>query len=374
MKPKNYLPIFLTVMFVVIYSSTAMSDSENSWQSLNQRYLGPLLRLVYGGDIPSRSEIESLVLPASQYPNGQAIIDGSLLSVFSTPTGRRWCGEVLRGDANLIAYHTGASLDAAQVIASGCQGEVAETERSILQNSRKEFAPRYYSFMIVGKRKTAIESWTSSMNETVFVVEDKSLDEAKLIRLIIHELAVYFDSKSRLTPKRAATLPGFDAKLPEPACAAQSALGNPMISFALSAMRAFEVERALESELSAQGAHIAPEEGLSPILDKGRCTERIEKVIDLMMPLSTHIWAHGNYTQYCSLDGQSGLYFEIGMMTRHSPEKVKYWVDKDLKAFRKAMASSGDTEEKFCEYYLRPEISGRNIHFSSGPRPRIKGW
>lgn len=219
----------------------------------------------------------NLAFAASQTPAAdtafQSQIDTAFGLIFKTKVGQTICRDILGADAEAISLHLGVTLANARVFASECSSgfEPAEwvyptSPNDIQKISHAGQRPKKY---VLQKSSQAfpLESWTDpvSNSTTILTLEGESLPFGRLVQILSHETAVYFDSKTNPAHPSAASIttlrdlnpsgPGLINPL--------VAVTNPLVGHTLTYLRALQVEFAIMDELVDRGFLHEPDSDLS---------------------------------------------------------------------------------------------------------------
>ncbi|NJL25694.1 MAG: hypothetical protein HC902_11315, partial [Calothrix sp. SM1_5_4] len=194
----------------------------------------------------------------------QSGIDDAFAAILNTQLGKAICTQILGADAGEIEMHLGVSRSAAKVLAAGCPFGATKhewiypTENGDIRKLKlRPGRPRHYR-VVLTDRDYPIESWTEPFtNTTVILTKDPSITRARLIQVLAHEMAVYFDSKANPAHPDALRLPSLHelslALQSRPGLDPLVALSNPLTAHTLTYARALQVEHAIVSELVGRG-------------------------------------------------------------------------------------------------------------------------
>lgn len=196
-------------------------------------------------------------------------IDKAYGLIFKTQIGQTICRDILGADAEAITLHLGVTLAKARVFASECSSgfEPAEwvypTSPSDIQKiSHAGQRPKKYVLQI-SSQAFPLESWTDpvSNSTTIMTLAGETLTFGRLVQILAHETAVYFDSKTNPAHPSAESITTLrDLKLNGPGLINPLvAVTNPLIGHTLTYLRALQVEFAIMDELVAKGALHAPD-------------------------------------------------------------------------------------------------------------------
>lgn len=396
--------------------------------ALAARFEAPFAFLISGSEEPrSRSSDE---------PEIQNQIDSAMIDIMGTSLGVRICHDILGAQPHAIELHLGVSAGAARTIAQGCQAQGplstwVSTARSgsIKKMSVGENLKRHYVFLVNGDL-LPFDSWTEPYtNTTVFVIHskrDKPINRQRLIQLLAHETAVYFDSKAQLGHPDAALLPALRNLKFSPLEASHSpaiAVMNPLIAHSLTFVRALQVEKDMVADLVAAGKMSWPEEYsdrlISNLLSPACRVECLGKVVrdmrEIYLPLTlplvafsptyraqkrielqylmfdTELWPAlnraldeypRNYIDSLGSPSQKPFMEMIQFFARPSDspefeaeEKIfrdLLWPEDYSTLMRTRVATADGRKLSLIEFMKEPLLGGANISYSNGPRVRIR--
>ena len=357
----------------------------------------------------------------------QRDIDSAIQEIMLTRVGQAICQKILGADPAALEFHLGVSPEAAVTIAQSCNGDfdstwIFETSRQdIRQLTLKSFKPRKYA-LLSAETVFPIESWTDAhTNATVFMAGREGVSHERLVQLLAHEMAVYFDSKANPAHTDAQNIPAIrDLRLQTTArMNPLVAVSDPLVAHTLTFVRALQVEYSIIDELITMRKIVAPadhEDVYLKFLISDACREECLEalVVDMRntyLPIGLPLLAFASHfraivpkelarakplwtqQQWAGL-GQSinNLPLEfldrqysgspitdlqrIFVTTNPAPafQAVAKFLTEDLWPIEKpaivqTRLASGET---FLEFMKVPLLSGYNILLSSGPRVRVK--
>lgn len=357
----------------------------------------------------------------------QQDIDNAFIEIMRTQIGQSICQQILGGQPEAIAFHLGVSKSASEQIAQGCHGAspspwVQETSyQDIRKLNIKPFQARKYT-ILSAETTFPIESWTDPFtNTTVLLAGRDGISHERLVQLLAHEMAVYFDSKADPAHPDAQLIPALrDLQLIEKApMNPLVAVTNPLTAHTLTFVRALQVEYSIVNELIASGKIVPPKDHdnqyLQYLISPG-CTESCleylildmrQSYLQISLPLlafAPHFRAllaqeiprlNPNWSQDQWARMQAALntlpveflktqftgnpiadlqrVFVSDDSSKPAFQTVSRFLGEDLfplewQALTKTSLPSGQT---FLEFMKTPLLSGYNILLSSGPRVRV---
>ncbi|MCB9026281.1 MAG: hypothetical protein H6625_08195 [Bdellovibrionaceae bacterium] len=394
-----------------------------------------------------------LVVEAQSNMELQQLIDNSIYKISKSLIGQQIIYRVLKCQAEVIELHLGVSAEMANTMALECQNIspnqlVNENENFVKQSPLnslikttdeerlKVSKKRTYTFLITERNEWKIDSWTnSSTNDTSIVIQwDKDgsylIDEARIIEILSHETAIYFDSKYWAGATQFSALPGVKQFFNHFSISRDKvtlALDNPFIAHSLAFLRAFKVEQEITSELSRRNLisfsskdQVRRKEKIeSFLMCKAYCLHKFlqkqaEYQKDVALPLFAYapsyrarLWTDimsKTFTDSNKFKGQSSL--KLKKLLVEVPSKFYLQnTDHNIHIILESLSYNLDLKNRFpnmdkfnnfvisevlpvhfknlekqdyvliqqsaLEYMTEPLLSGYNIRMSSGPRPRI---
>lgn len=201
------------------------------------------------GPAPSQAQSALLI--------DQGQIDAAYAMIFKTQMGKAICRQILGADGEAIRFHLGVSAEAAAKLASDCPRTArhrwifATKPEDIRKLTLKDSSPRVYR-VLQSQLTFPIDSWTDPFtNSTVLVTPTWPMAFERLVQLLAHETAVYFDSKANPAHPDAQKIPEL-RQLPlhtQGAIDPLIAFSNPLQAHAMTFVRALQVESEILREL-----------------------------------------------------------------------------------------------------------------------------
>lgn len=364
---------------------------------------------------------------AAEVP-AQHEVDRAFDLILRTQVGKAICRDILGADPQALELHLGISREKSIAIAGDCRGHEASewiyptSPADIRKLSIKANKPRRYK-LAHSDKKFPIESWTDSIsNVTTVLTHTKPVAFSRMVQILAHETAVYFDSKSHPLHAGGQDLPHLrDLNLrQEGLMDPLVALSNPLQAHTLTYLRALHVEFAILGELVSQDLITAPADLSDPYLMhlvSDRCrelciAELIANTRSLYMQFSLPLLAFSphyralvlqelprvkpNWSDIQWASSQQTLaVLPVQFMKNQFTgdvvaDLVRFFLkdESQLRAFEAAGAflthdlwplewkaistsrfASGLT---LLEFMKRPLLSGYNISLASGPRVRVR--
>lgn len=360
-------------------------------------------------------------------------IDSAYRKILSTEVGLSICNNILNADAKMLVFHLGISQGAAQQLASDCKGAtpgpyVFPTDAQEIRKLTLKPDAKSRKYLLSPSPITfPIESWTEPFtNTTVFLGDEDDLSEERLVQLLAHETAVYFDSKANPAHQDAKKIPRLrdtfrslnttGGRGMDPLVAAS----DPLIAHSLTYIRALQVEYAIVRELVNRGAIRAPLDYADPYLNslvaetcRESCLEDlIVKLQPVYAPISLPLlafapnfrsllsqevarlqpkWDRVQWARFQFSVNQSPASFFNGPFTGQPVadlqrvfgsnvqasgefQTVRQFLREDMwplewPALTHTQLSNG---QPLLEFLKAPLLSGYNISLSSGPRIRVR--
>ncbi len=358
----------------------------------------------------------------------QQDIDLAFDMILRTQIGKAVCRDLLGADAQALELHLGISKAKAEIIAKNCAGSEPSqwiyptSPNDIRKIALKPSRARSYK-LVRSEQAFPIESWTDPFaNTTTIVTTSKKLSFPRLVQILAHEMAVYFDSKSHPLHPGAEEIPHLRNLniMSEGKLNPMVALSNPLQAHTLTYLRALQVEFAILRELVDLELIVAPKDLSDPYLlhlVSEKCAQAcIEELIvnmrEAYLPVSLPLLAFAPHYRAVMLrelpkiqdvmtidqrsQAQYALnYFPVQFMKRQFTGDVvsdlsrvffadeseatgfqivtsflqdTLW-DLEKPALFSAHFTSGVT---LLEFMKRPLLSGYNIALASGPRVRVR--
>ncbi len=357
-------------------------------------------------------------------------IDLAFTEILHTRMGKAICANILGAQPEAIAFHLGVSAQRAKEIASDCMGSQGSpwiVETSYLDIQKLTLVPykgRRY-FVDTAPTSVPIESWTDPFtNATILFSKEGGLAYPRLVQLLAHEMAVYFDSKANPAHRDAQNLLAMRNLKLSPALGMDPliALTDPLVAHTLTFVRALQVEFAIVDELVANGRIDAPKDNgdaylrylISPQCQQECLMDLVARMHETYLPIGLPLLAYAPHfrsllageilhlgpnwstpqwalyqrsvnqypADYLSLENSAGRgplagvrrMFDSGQQAAPDFQAVTDFERDDLWVLEKPVLIGTKTEsgETLLEFMKRPLLSGYNIMLSSGPRVRVR--
>ena len=364
----------------------------------------------------------------------QQWIDEQTETIFKTNIGLALCHQVFGSSVNLLQDHLAISTPAAQRIALNCANW--DLPHLFIDNHRvygpmkmtksEAFQKRHYQFLLSENTNWPFDSWTdASTNQTILLTQwPHTYNSDSFLRMMAHEFAIYFDAQYYVgSPDWWAI--HADQKF-QIITANQDrlflAVNNPVIASILAYMRAFRVEHEIIEQIrNGQNEldYLFAAQPL-PFLDL-RCGHDclmnfVKAQSFALSPYSLALTAYsGSYKeQKIEAVGRESAMFSghasllsssveqysrrfirrtkystmpfVALMESMGPWQYKHHQNRvqtlfenvilpqDFEVLDAARVYLPETRRtiSFLQWILQPVLSGRNVDFSSGPRPRIR--
>lgn len=359
-------------------------------------------------------------------------VDRQTKLLFSTEIGLALCNQVLDANVDDLQTYLAVSRPMAMQIAVSCSKYVAphpfvdryKVSGPIKMTKSAAFEKRHYQFIISENNQWPFDSWTdAATNQTVIIAQGDQKDSHLFSESMAHEFAIYFDGQYSVGTQEWWDI-HKDEKF-EITNADQEklffAVNNPVIAAILSYMRAFRVEQQILQEISdGYSSEFVKANYDNPafIFLNEKCDHNclmnfVKSQSFALTPYALALMAYsGSYKdkkieellQKNPSDGHLLRFtmYNFGKQLALHPqyhflpfialvESMQNWIPKrlipaiqslfnnsilpeDLKLLDKARVKLHDSGEtvSFLQWILKPVLSGRNVDFSSGPRPRIR--
>lgn len=361
-------------------------------------------------------------------------IDEKTTDLLKTAPGLALCHQVLGANTTALQNYLAISAPAATQIALNCATHEGShnfvddftVTGPIKMTKSVAFQRRHYQFLLTDENKWPFDSWTdAATNQTVLVLPKKhGQDPNVFLQMLAHELAIYFDGQYSvgtqewwsLHANKKFTIVSADRER------LFFAVNNPVIAAILSYMRAFRVEQEMMKELLEDRPETVAQydelafQFLSYSCDHDCLMNFVKAQSMALSPYALALTAYsGSYKnkKIKELEASSPilsyrasiLSLSLDSFDRHFIKKTKYnvlpfisiidsmnsWLPRqflhsvqelfetkilpeDFKHIEEAKVFLADSNEtiSFLQWILQPVLSGRNVDFSSGPRPRIR--
>lgn len=371
--------------------------AKNAWAQLEVHKL-PLLsrttnlnanggdQIFQGDSFVLKTDLEvARILPKqfrfANHKMAQAMIDRLTLRIFESASARRGLCFLNSQENNDIRHFLGVSKKAAIEIGRMC-GPVKLTK---LQSSRlvamkaKLFSeetfqkPKNYAFAFPAEEVPKIEGFTAKSGMTLIVLNQREVSEARLIRLMSHEIAMSFDQLGSMSTKRFSfdwdwhlnviySKDSFGRVFKDPTNLEdfRCALRDPAIRYGAATERAirFEDQVIADLGLSALSPPLASTESCARTI--GVRAVQISPIVAL---LESEIQSE-QLREDCGVD-----FLKDARRAQTLVGRIKF-----LAATQLEFVGGGSIN--LCELLVNPRIGPRHPENDrhSGPRPRIGGW
>lgn len=368
----------------------------------------------------------------------QSQVNSVISEIMSTKVGQALCYHVLGADHAVIQHHLGVSPDVAKKIAQSCADGapfvpwISPTPSDKIRKlSVTEGKRRKYRFIL--QDSIPFDSWTEPYsNTTVFVIHStrkKPINRQRLLQLMAHETAVYFDPKVVVGHDDITKIPElkkFRVISKDKTCDPKVSAMNPVIAHTLTFIRAMQVEGAITLELAQRpySNFRIPEDYKNPRLKKiigGQCgedciDELVNEMSEIYLPLSLPMvtmapfyrgkkreqikklelsktdpkkWRALEYalnilpSSYQSFtEGTSEMPFmdliqyfvsvpDFNFKETESTFREVLWPE-DWECVKSAVVPLARYRSSLLKFMGTPLLSGYNIQMSNGPRVRIR--
>ena len=275
-------------------------------------------------------------------------IDQTTLSILSTPSGKSFCGAVSKNfESFKAAFFLGDS--AARKGFRICQGHFA------LKQPHRVFQKKYL-VVFTNMSDSKIDGWTTPRNETFIFVVRGELNTNRLTRTIAHEMAISYDRKEQIGFGGIVDSPKLGILENEASCLSLSILRNAKVKHALSAARAFDIEKRIARELGL----ILPE-GFAAWENKS-CLDKMSFLEPYLTPLSGALSAEALINSL--MDQPLCIATPIRNLSFHQGLQIL----SDL-----TFTFTDGTRRNACEYLSEGWPYFPGVSFRGGPGPRIGG-
>lgn len=168
-------------------------------------------------------------------------IDQATLRIFSSPTGKKFCGAVIN-DYQTFKNSFFLNTSYAKKAFILCKGHFA-TKRIF------RLFPKKYFLALSESNNFIADGWTTPRNETFLFIAKSEFTDDRLTRTLIHELAISLDGKEQIGFLGILDSTNLNIQLDDQSCNSIPLIRDGQIKHTLSTLRAFDVERQISNEL-----------------------------------------------------------------------------------------------------------------------------
>lgn len=361
----------------------------------------------------------------------QQDIDRAFELILTTSAGQAICTHILGASPEALEMHLGLSKSAASRLAKTCGPTpvpdwLYPTKPSDIRKLtiRNQMGRTYQ--VVKTLQVYPIESWTDNFtNTTIILTESLPISRTRLVQVLAHEMAVYFDSKANPQLPDAQKLPQLASLdiVSKTKLDPLLTLSDPLIAHTLTFARALKIERSILEELVQKRLIEAPSDFNDHYLNyllSDRCTKvclehlivnmreayiplslallafapsyrahMLDELPKLKLPWTTDQWRRTqmalyqlpveflkNQTRGDSMANVRQLFLNLPGSDSNSGSgaDVIGFLNYDLwplewKSLDQAKLSSGTD---LLDFMKVPLLSGYNIMLSSGPRVRVR--
>ena len=288
--------------------------------------------------VTSRSEI---------YP----LIEKAYVDIFSSKLNQSLC--LATGDFTNISVTLGLSSEKSVEISNLCKVKT--------KNSFKHFS-REYTIVFDPEKKLPFDSWTNLSGMT-YLIFDRQVSYEKLKLMLVHELAISIDGKSKLLYtgflRHQNTFEGMSFDIQDNKVKAFNFAARDDFQHAFATIRATEIEKYLLSQKPPS------------LVNHNECTSQFKKYLDFIRSNKS--------TEFVKKPQLNALDYLINRMNDVESEKynesnyaehLNMMTDPSIKLDDRHLG-----RVTFCQYMSYPMFSSNNYYsmFSNGPRPRTGG-
>ena len=292
----------------------------------------------------------SQVYRMDKRPYLQKKIDSIYTDIFKTKTGQKICQQRTDGSIPSITNYFGISSDIAMKISAVCQ--------PFDSNKKVSSHPQKY-YLVATEDHFSLDSWTTHKNETYFYIDAikyKNLNSDAfynhLTKLIMHELNIKSDTTEVMLTQLLEGKKGIKSNFHD--CEIQSAVNNPYIKNAFRAIRSFELENKIMSEMN-------PQVNISKI--GYSCREKIKSILQPVLDIASNLQPDDVYFAYTVLN-------KCSQNLNQLPENF----DKVINILLSTTIENNKLSTSLCDYLSKPNYTNESrLILTSGPRPRVGG-
>lgn len=275
-------------------------------------------------------------------------IDELTLSILSTPSGKSFCGAVSENfESFKAAFFLGDT--AARKGFQICRGQFAQKQPYRLFQKK-------YLVVFTDMSDLKIDGWTTPRNETFIFVVQNEFNTARLARTLIHEMAISYDRKEQIGFSGIIDFPKLGIQETEESCLSISILRNAKVKHALSAARAFDMEKRIARELG-----VALPEGFAAWEGKS-CLDKLRFLEPHIISLSSALSAE----ELVNTLMDKPLCIAAPIQIKNSQQGLQILSELTL-------TFADGTRRNACEYLSDGWPYFPGVSFRGGPGPRIGG-
>lgn len=285
------------------------------------------------------------------FPQIQQLVDQAITRIVNTPTGHKMCSQTTGGEAQRIKDYFGVSTKTAEALSKTC------TPKTPVKLPVKHERTREYILIQTSDENHPVEGWTTPHNVTYVFLSPKDFNEKFLLRVLTHEVATKLDMKEQwgwIGPLDVFSKHVGVRYTGEQECAVQAAVRHPLIKYALSALRAEQIENQVLFELG-----LGPAPTLSP---SQSCESEVLEKMPSILRIGSILQMENNYQliigAQCGLTSQLNVFELLQTITRETVTELETGEQKSV-----------------CDFLRTPKLSSFIFSpFMGGPRPRVGPW
>lgn len=338
----SLLRVFTTLLIFQFIAASGASRAHGSSQ-VTSPYIDQVLPLT-----PRDAEIR-LVEPGSAFSHR---IDELILKILKSPSGRTFCGAIGPEPLNFRrAFFINDRLvtEGYQV----CEGSFAPRTIHV------PFQKKYFVSETLTTDFPA-DGWTTPRNETFLFLNKHEISDERISRTLIHELAVSLDGKENFGFGGFVRIGNLGIQEDQNACSIVPIVRQGRIKQALSAIRAFDLERKISEELGFQlPVKFANWQGKT-------CPEKVlfmaAAMRDFKQSMAAETFVNSLMDQPMCLAGSSPMSSQ-NLSLKESAEILD----------NTTLTFADRTQTSACDYFTDGISFVPGLSFRGGPGPRIGG-
>jgi len=310
------------------------------------------------------------------------IIDQITIRLFESTAVKKSLCFLSAESAKDLQHFLGVSKSASRQITKSCRGmNVTDRDKrylavmkSTIFGSPTHQPGKTYVLFLFEDTFPKIEGYTNKDGVTFLAINQKEFNEAHLLRLVAHELAISFDQLAMLAPRYSTQPletglahalglpPGTKFEKSSSDRDLRCALADPAVRYGLAAERAFRFEDQVMKDLGLESQSPAVSMNSSCSKTVAQRAVQISSISDILdFEIET-----GSFRESCGVD-----LLHDALRTQTLVERIR------LLSKTKIWATSGLLKKTpLCSIVLNPHVGPRspeNLR-DGGPRPRIGGW
>lgn len=290
----------------------------------------------------------STIIDANQSDKHAEMVDNAILKILSSPSGKVFC-KVITENFDDFRRAFFISADKARLGFDQCKYFFSSTK-----SIHRVFTKKYY-FILTETDGYKADGWTSPRNETFLFFYKNRISESRIIQTLIHEFAISYDLKDQFGFLGIVDSPSIGIKKDANSCTTAEILKDAAVKKALSAIRAFEIEKKISEEIN-----IKLPNGFAQ-WERSTCLQKLIFMQQYIQPLN----------QALVLEDVASI-FDISTCISH-PVQVSSYLEKAKALSQLELTMKDGTKKNACDFFSAGWPYYPGLSFMGGPGPRIGG-